>query len=156
MKLFLFSLALSLSLPTFAQSQSFASVSTPITFDDLSEKYQRSPSTKRPKPPGLKKRNIGRNMTIIGGAFVVTGLCLSLSASPNTHYNPGVGVSGNYHYDSSYENGLFVANFGMGLVVPGVILWSNGRRKYKEYKNQSQESLSLHSMGSGFSLRYRF
>ncbi len=51
--------------------------------------------------------------------------------------------------------GLLIAAEGVGLTVTGIILWSKGAKKYKNYQ-QSEKSLSFGPTKNGSGLRFRF
>lgn len=71
-------------------------------------------------PPGLRMRNAGRTLTIIGGAMLVGGIIV-FSSAEKTYY------SYNSTNGTSYEEGdpkaaigiLMIAG-GLGMTVPGV------------------------------------
>lgn len=109
-------------------------------------------------PPGLRMRNAGRTLTIIGGAMLVGGVIVFGSAE-DTYY------SYNSYNGTTYEEGdpkaaigvLMMAG-GLGMTIPGVILWTKGAKKYKRYREQheGEQTVSFNMNGNGVSLRYQF
>jgi len=50
--------------------------------------------------------------------------------------------------------GILMVTGGVGMTIPGIILWSKGSKKYKAY--QAEQSASFNIKGAGVSLKYRF
>jgi hypothetical protein len=109
-------------------------------------------------PPGLRMRNAGRTLTIIGGAMLVGGVIVFGSAD-ETYY------SYNSYNGTTYEEGdpkaaigILMMAGGLGMTIPGVILWTKGAKKYKRYleQHEGEQTVSFNMNGNGVSLRYQF
>jgi hypothetical protein len=109
-------------------------------------------------PPGLRMRNAGRTLTIIGGAMLVGGVVVFGSAE-ETYY------SYNSYNGTTYEEGdpkaavgILMMVGGLGMSIPGVILWTKGAKKYNRYleQHEGEQTVSFNTTGNGVSLRYRF
>lgn len=109
-------------------------------------------------PPGLRMRNAGRTLTIIGGAMLVGGAIVFGSAD-ETYY------SYNSYNGTTYEEGdpkaaigILMMAGGLGMTIPGVILWTKGAKKYKRYleQHEGEQTVSFNMNGNGVSLRYQF
>ena len=113
-----------------------------------------SVQTETPLPPGLRRKNIGTAMTI-GGAVLVVGGIAMVSSADALYYNYSTGSNGTYDEgDPKGALGILMITGGVGLIIPGLILWSKGGKRYKQYLEEQQE-LSLNMTGSGISLRLK-
>ncbi|SKC86344.1 hypothetical protein SAMN05660236_5121 [Ohtaekwangia koreensis] len=109
-------------------------------------------------PPGLRMRNAGRTLTILGGAMLIGGIAVFASAE-ESYYSTGYNSNtGNYEEgDPKAALGVVMIAGGLGMTIPGVILWSKGAKKYKRYLEQHEgETVSFNLNGNGASLCYRF
>ncbi|HTE30642.1 MAG TPA: hypothetical protein VK666_09745 [Chryseolinea sp.] len=101
-------------------------------------------------PPGLRMRNAGMTMTIIGAALIISGIVVYSNAEPETYqtYAP-------YYYveDDEETLGQAMVAVGAGLAIPGVIMWSKGAKKYNRTK---EREATLNFKPGGFSLSYKF
>jgi hypothetical protein len=105
-------------------------------------------------PPGLKMRNVGRTLTIIGGAMFIGGIVVFNNADEQ-YYNTYQTPQGTYQEgDPQAALGILMITGGVGMTVPGIILWRKGAKKYNRY--QEREALSFNYSGSSLSFRYRF
>lgn len=109
-------------------------------------------------PPGLRMRNAGRTLTIIGGALLVGGIIV-FSSADETYYTY------NSYNGTTYEEGdpkaalgILMIVGGLGTSIPGVILWTKGAKKYKRYLEQreGEQTVSFNMNDNGVSLRYQF
>ena len=104
------------------------------------------------RPRGLRQRNAGRLMTIGGAALALGGAFVYTDARRGT-----VIAGGQVTQDPEYEKMALGANMvvgGIGLMIPGIILWKKGQKKYNRYLEQ--QSVSMHSHAGGISLVYSF
>ncbi len=106
-------------------------------------------------PYGLRMRNTGRTLTLVGGAMIIGGIIMINNAPRdynNSYYSPG------YYQTSGQEafGALFVTG-GLGMAIPGVIFWSKGGKKYKRYlEREAAEAASVRLGAQGLTLAYKF
>jgi hypothetical protein len=105
-------------------------------------------------PPGLRMRNTGRTLTIIGGVVLVSGIIRAATAD-ELYYETTYSSSGTYSEgDPQGAIGIVMAVAGTGMAIPGIIFWSKGSKRYNKYLEEQRASLSL--KGTGLTLRYQF
>lgn len=105
-------------------------------------------------PPGLRMRNTGRTLTIIGGVMLVGGIVMAATAD-ELYYETTYSSSGTYSEgDPQGAIGIVMAVAGTGMAIPGIIFWSKGSKRYNKYLEEQRASLSL--KGTGLTLRYQF
>ena len=109
-------------------------------------------------PPGYRMRNAGRVLTMIGGALLVTGVVL-ISTSDDTYYqynnyNGQVDESG----DPKFALGILSTIGGVGMIVPGVTLWTKGGHRYHRYMEQQGDkpAARIQFKNRGLALTYHF
>jgi hypothetical protein len=105
-----------------------------------------------PRPRGLRQRNIGRALTIGGVGLGFAGVLVFTDARKGS-------VIANGQVTQEPETakmlaGIYLIEGGLGMVIPGIILWKRGQKKYNRYLEE--QSVSFHSTGNSFALRYRF
>jgi hypothetical protein len=105
-----------------------------------------------PRPRGLRQRNIGRALTIAGVGLGFAGVLVFTDARKGS-------VIANGQVTQEPETakmlaGIYLIEGGLGMLIPGVILWKKGQKKYNRYLEE--QSVSFHSTGNSFALRYRF
>ena len=103
-------------------------------------------------PPGYRMRNVGRTLTIIGGAMLIGGIIVYNEADPVYDYNSQYTT----YYTKEEQQaalGVLMVMAGTGMTIPGIILWSKGSKKYKRHL---EREAAFNYKGSGFSLSYRF
>lgn len=103
-------------------------------------------------PPGYRMRNVGRTLTIIGGAMLIGGIIVYNEADPVYDYNSQYTT----YYTKEEQQaalGVLMVMGGTGMTIPGIILWSKGSKKYKRHL---EREAAFNYQGSGFSLSYRF
>lgn len=97
-------------------------------------------------------------MTIIGGTLFLGGLILA--ASGESYGTTTSNGQTNFHGDGKYAAGILATVTGVGLFIPGVIIWSNGQKQHKRYleneRQKNQQTISLGASGQGLSIQYRF
>lgn len=109
-------------------------------------------------PPGLRMRNAGRTLTILGSAMLVGGIIVFNSAD-ETYYNSYTSNGTTYEEgDPKAAVGILMIVAGLGTSIPGVILWTKGAKKYKRYleQHEGEQTVSFNMNGNGASLRYKF
>lgn len=137
------------------------SVAQQFSFTTLETRESGPVVLKKPAPvspaatiPGMRMRNAGRTLTICGGALFIGGVIMMNNADElyytTTHTQNGTISEG----DPKGALGVLMTVGGIGMVVPGIILWSKGQKKYNRY--MERQSVSMRSGSSGLSLRYSF
>jgi hypothetical protein len=106
------------------------------------------------KPPGLRMRGAGTIMTLCGGGLIIAGAIIAANADPNAGQTY-VNSNGTTYTDGDVDQAMGVLGIvaGVGLTVPGVILWTKGNKKYKRYL-ETQTAFNFTKNGVG--LTYRF
>jgi len=105
------------------------------------------------RPPGLRMRNVGRTLTIIGGGMLIGGIIVYNNAD-QSYYTTYQTSSGTYtEGDEEAALGALMIVGGTGMAVPGIIFWSKGSKKYKRYL---EREAAFNIKGTGLSLSYRF
>ncbi|HEY9045435.1 MAG TPA: hypothetical protein VIN08_06045 [Ohtaekwangia sp.] len=163
MKAFLLALlVLIIAVPVSAQyNQTFASLEKSTTVAATSPivvKPQGEGTYKVFMPPGLRMRNAGRTLTILGGAMLIGGVIV-FSSADETYYTTTTTNNGTYEEgDPKAALGIVMIAGGLGMSIPGVILWTKGAKKYKRYMEQheGEQTVSFDLKGNGLALRYRF
>ena len=105
-------------------------------------------------PPGLRMRNTGRTLTIIGSALFVGGVIMVATADElyyeTTYSSSGTSSEG----DPQGAFGVVMIAGGTGMIIPGIIFWNKGNKRYKQHLAEQGASLGL--KGTGLALRYHF
>lgn len=105
-------------------------------------------------PRGLRMRNTGRALTIGGGALALGGIILMNNAD-ELYYSTTSTQQGTVEEgDPKGALGVLMTITGVGAMVPGIIFWSKGQKKYNRYLEQQR--VSLNAGARGLSLRYSF
>ena len=102
-------------------------------------------------PPGYRMKNVGSTLTLAGSFLVIGGVILASNSDDtiNSNYNsvPTVNLQ---EVLASYMIGG-----GVGMIVPGIIFWAKGARKYKRFlAEEDNHNVSLRFTGNG--VVYRF
>jgi hypothetical protein len=104
--------------------------------------------------PGERMMKAGRTLTIAGGALLVAGIVLVATADEQYYNSYTTSYGGTYEEgDPQFALGLVMAIGGVGMTIPGIILWSKGSKRYKAYQ-QRESALEINPSNLG--LRYRF
>ena len=104
-----------------------------------------------PLPPGYRMKNVGGTLTLAGSFLVIGGL-IFYSGSDKTATNYG-----NKVIDPEAILGTYMIVGGVGMIVPGVIFWAKGTKKYKRFLAEEANSTASISMnGRGVRIVYRF
>jgi hypothetical protein len=105
--------------------------------------------------PGERMRNTGKALTFCGSALVIGGIAL-LSNAESTHYQTGYGSSGSYEEgDPKGAFGAVMLTGGIGMIVPGIIFWSKGAKKYKAASQEVDVEASIRFRSNGLAIRLR-
>lgn len=104
------------------------------------------------RPPGLRMRNTGATLTIIGSAMLVTGIIVYANADQNdvrTYQSGGT----YYEVNDNEVYGQALIGIGAGMAIPGIIFWSKGAKKYNRYL---EREAAFNIQPGRLSLSYRF
>jgi hypothetical protein len=108
--------------------------------------------------PGERMRKLGRILTIGGVAMGIGGIMVYNNRDED--YNNGYYQNGYYYYESDPNEvlGETMMVLGVGMVVPGVILWTKGAKKYNRAlkRQEAEQSLSMNLKGNGVGVAYHF
>lgn len=107
-----------------------------------------------PKPPGLRMRNTGRTLTIIGSVLFVGGIAVYSSADEGYYSYQSTNYGDEESGDPKAALGIVMITGGLGMTIPGIILWSKGAKKYNAYLREQSASVKFN--GRGLSLKYTF
>lgn len=100
--------------------------------------------------PGFRQRNAGRALTIGGLALITGGLIVMNSGAPrSTHPN----VTGQ-EPSMNEPLGFMMITGGIGMSIPGVILWKKGSRKYR--RSLEREGLAVAASHRSLKISYSF
>lgn len=103
-------------------------------------------------PPGYRMRNVGRTLTIAGGALFIGGFIVYNNADKNVYtYQTSTGTVN--EIDPKAALGVLMIVGGTGMTVPGIILWAKGSRKFNRYLERETACVIN---GTTISVRYRF
>jgi hypothetical protein len=104
--------------------------------------------------PGMHKVKVGRGMTIGGSVLLVSGI--ALAATADAYYYNTTTTNGQTTESGDLKGGVGVILIaaGVGLTVPGVIIWSKGAKRLKQYKEEN--NLTFDIRGTSGVLTYRF
>jgi cytochrome b subunit of formate dehydrogenase len=103
-------------------------------------------------PPGFKMRNAGRTMTFAGAALLISGIIVYDQAD-KTIYTVQTSQGTYDEIDPKVALGVFMVMSGVGLTVPGIIMWSRGASKFNRYLDKQT---ALVFEGNSVALQYRF
>jgi hypothetical protein len=136
-----------------AQSYASAKSHTVVSVSPLIIKQSRENSY-TPLPPGLRMRNTGRTLTIIGGVMLVGGIIMAASAD-ELYYETTYSSSGSYSEgDPQGAIGIVMVVAGTGMAIPGIIFWNKGAKRYNQHLAEQRASIVI--KGTGLALRYWF
>jgi hypothetical protein len=113
--------------------------------------HETLPSLGFTEAPGVRMRRTGRALTIAGAVLFVSGIAMVSTAdalyynSNTTYTNSGSGTVN--EGDPRGGFGVALITGGVGMMVPGIIFWSKGSKKYRRYKEQQSASVAFKSMG---------
>ena len=85
-------------------------------------------------PPGLKMMKVGKTLTIVGGILAISGVALIASADEMYYYSTTTQNGTEEEGDPKFFFGVVALSGGLGMVIPGAILWSKGAKKFKAFQ----------------------
>ena len=104
------------------------------------------------RPRGLRQRNIGRALAIGGSILGFSGVLLFTDARKGeVIYGGQVTQTAEV---GKMTAGIMMIEAGIGMLIPGIILWKKGQKKYNRYLEQ--QNVSVNTSGSQIYVRYSF
>jgi len=130
-----------------------AEVNTAVVSPVIQKKTMR-PLYEVTRPPGQRMKSAGMIMTLCGSGLIVAGAIIASNADPNSGQTY-VSNNGSTYTDGEVDQAMGVLGIvaGVGLTVPGVILWTKGAKKYNRYM---ETQTALNFTRHGMTLSYRF
>ena len=106
--------------------------------------------------PGLHKMQIGKRMMIVSGVMIGLGSILVASSGGTTYYNYS-NTNGNTNEEGNLGGAIGALSIagGIGLFIPGVIIHSKGKKRYKAYL-QSGTNVSLRFSANSVGICFNF
>jgi hypothetical protein len=105
-----------------------------------------------PQAPGERMMKVGQVLTAFGAISVISGILVYNNADPNYYTH---GTYGNtYGEDPHIAGGQLLVGAGIGLIVPGVMVWIHGASKFRKYEEKTTQALYI--PGGKLGLGYRF
>jgi hypothetical protein len=140
----------------------FSLAAQEFTFTASSEKPSIGPSLrKKASPastkvtiPGLRMRNTGRTLTLCGSLLFVGGVVMMNNADELYYTSTQTQYGTVNEGDPKGALGVLMAVGGAGMMVPGIIFWKKGLKKYNRYLER--QTVSFKAGGSAVALRYSF
>jgi hypothetical protein len=104
--------------------------------------------------PGLKMRRTGSTLTIFGAILFVGGVALASSADALYYNSTTTNGTTVEEGDPKGGIGVVMGAAGLGMMVPGIIFWSKGSKRFKRYQEEQKALVGLN--GAGLSVRFKF
>lgn len=106
--------------------------------------------------PGQRMIRVGKTLTFTGIILVAGGVIL-MSTADALYYRASTSSYGGSQEEGDIKGALGVAltTGGVGMIIPGAIVWSKGKKKYAAYQ-ATGASLSLGINNNGAGLRFNF
>jgi hypothetical protein len=104
--------------------------------------------------PGARKVRLGRGMTIGGGILLIGGIALAANADSYSYNYSSTNGQVEESGDIKGALGVVMIAAGVGLTVPGIIIWSKGAKRLKAYKEEN--NLTFDIRGTSGVLTYHF
>ena len=104
--------------------------------------------------PGARKVRIGRGMTIGGGILLIGGIALAANADSYSYNYTSTNGQVEESGDAKGALGVVMIAAGVGLTIPGIIIWSKGAKRLKAYKVEN--NLTFDIRGTSGVLTYHF
>ncbi|MEJ1238501.1 hypothetical protein WBG78_10240 [Chryseolinea sp. T2] len=107
---------------------------------------------KIPQEPGQRMMKVGKILTCVGTATVITGLLVYNNRDPNYSTQGTYGTT--YNDDPHESGGQLLVAAGVGMIVPGVMVWIHGSNKFRKHVEKSTQAVYIPAGKLG--LGYRF
>jgi hypothetical protein len=104
--------------------------------------------------PGMYKIKMGRGMVIGGSVLLVSGIALAATADSYSYSYTNTNGQTTESGDAKGAIGVIFIAAGVGLTIPGAIIWSKGAKRLKRYKEENNLTFDIH--GTQGVLTYRF
>ena len=102
-------------------------------------------------PPGYRMKRVGSSLTVGGAVLFIAGIVTIANADDQYYYNQNTGY---YDVDPKIYLGSLMLVGGVGMMVPGIIFWVRGAKKYNRYLENLQGSIQ--TTGTGLAIRLKF
>ncbi len=102
-------------------------------------------------PPGFKMRRVGSTLTVAGAALFLGGIIVISGADKTSYYNSSTGL---YDYDPQLGLGALMITGGVGMMVPGIIFWTKGAKKYNRYLENLEGSVTTNGTGLAINIKF--
>ena len=111
---------------------------------------------KIPQEPGQRMMKVGRALTIAGSALVITGILVYNNRDPNYSTQGTYGTT--YGDDPHEAGGQLLVGAGIGMIVPGVLVWIHGGSKFRKYieKEAQKNAKGMYIPAGKLGLGYKF
>ncbi len=117
-------------------------------------KIASTPSEIPANAPGMHKIKVGRGMVIGGSVLLVSGIALAATADSYSYSYTNTNGQTTESGDAKGAIGVIFIAAGLGLTIPGAIIWSKGSKRLKRYKEEN--NLTFDIQGTQGVLTYRF
>jgi len=105
-----------------------------------------------PKAPGERMMKVGKVLTALGTVSVISGILVYNNRDPDYYTHGTYGTV--YGDDPHEEGGQLLVGIGVGMIVPGVMVWIHGASKFRKYEEKNMQALYIPAGKLG--LGYRF
>jgi hypothetical protein len=105
--------------------------------------------------PGSRKKHKGSVLMIVGSVLLINGV-VTLATSDgfvSIYFNESKGNGTYGGADLQAEAGVLLIAGGVGMIIPGAIIYSKGKKEFSTY--QQENKVSLHLNGAGLKLSWR-
>lgn len=106
-----------------------------------------------PKAPGERMMKVGKTLTVLGAAAVIGGILVYNNRDPNYSTKGTYGTT--YDADPHEAGGQLLVGIGTGMIVPGVMVWIHGAKKFRKYE-EKQRTQALYIPAGKVGLAYLF
>lgn len=106
--------------------------------------------------PGQRMMRVGNGLIIGGSILTVSGIFLMVTAD-ELYYRTSIDSDGNTITEGDLKGamGLLMTVGGVGMIIPGAIVWSKGKKKYEAYQSTGASlSLGINRHGAGLRLSF--
>ena len=107
---------------------------------------------KIPQEPGQRMMKVGKILTGCGAALVITGILVYNNRDPNYSTQGTYGTT--YGDDPHEAGGALLVTAGTSMIVPGVLIWIHGSKKYRRHLEKTTQGLYVPAGKVGLSYRF--
>lgn len=110
---------------------------------------------KIPRLPGERMIKVGRTLTIIGSVVAIGGVIMYSQRDPDYYRQT---YQGGTYYDVDTDPkailGQALFGLGVGMIVPGVLVWTRGVKTHRRYLEKNSQSLYIPAGKVGVGYRF--